>query len=102
MLISITAYNHPQGKQNCTEPTKHSLVLKFTEASEVSHAFYLRNNVLLILPSKDTSHSILGSKCNFNNNIFSDILQEKITSFFPLKGFRWNNICVEIIVNMLN
>lgn len=28
--------------------------------------------------------------------------KKKITGFFPLKGFRWNNICVENIVNMLN
>lgn len=78
MLISIIAYNHPQGKQNCMGLTKCSLVLKFTGGSKkVSDAFYLRNNVLLILPSNDILHSILGSKCNFNNNIFSDILQGK-------------------------
>jgi len=78
------------------------LFVEFTEGSEKFYRLIIRNNVLLIHPSSDVLHSILGSKCNFNNNIFSDVLQGKIASFFPLKGFKWNNICVEIIVNMLN
>lgn len=34
MPISIIAYNHPQGKQNCMGLTKCSLVLKFTGGSK--------------------------------------------------------------------
>lgn len=102
MLISIIAYNHPQRNQNYMGLIKHSLVLKITGGSEKFHIHFPSETMCYLFFLVMVFYIAFQDQNVISTITFSDVLQGKITSFFPLKGFRWNNICVEIIVNMLN